>query len=584
MKSKKRIYFISLITVSIIMGVFLNSFYWPYEEISKRKILVYCIVLLGVIAVPVLNVKVESCYKIVEKVLQQFKIYANNIMKNKQRILLVLCAIAMCMGGSCLTTKLVSTFLLQTDYNSRLFFVLVAVGTICITMLFLWKSASKHVEIIFLIIALSMGLLCIKVTPSRVGVSWDDEVHYAKTLEIANALNGIMYKADEKNISDYAKNIHERLGYDRQSDAEYSAMLQESYDKREWSAHNFTNYGVWSIAYIPSAIGIVLGRGIGLSYEGVFNLGRIFNLLTYVLTICFAIQRMKYGKVLVAAVGLIPTTIFMAVSFSYDSWVTGFTILGFAYFFAELQDDEPLTKKNIGIIIGSIALGCMPKAIYFSLLFPLLFMPRRKFQDKRQRKRYYLAIIGAGVVLVSTFILPILLGGAGNADLRAGADVNSIEQIKYILNNPFTYAKMLIKYELDYISLVNSATMLQKFAYVGNGYFYSTVSLVLVVVAFLDRGEERNCHFIKGTTMIGCLATIILSTTALYISFTPVGANTVVGMQGRYLIPTIFPALYSLGTEGTTHRINKNAFVCLPMLAIAFSFVYNMIEFCVLHY
>lgn len=584
-KGKKAVYVLALVSMLVLMAIFTNSFYWPYEEISKRKILVGVIVFVGIVVVPILVVKLRPCYQIVEKGLCNIKRNIENIKKSKKTILgfagYGFGGIAM----SGIITFLVSRYVLQTSYNTRMFYTMLAILGLMLPVIYMWKNAGLNPEKVFVVISLVLGLFCISVTPCRVGVSWDDEIHYARTLEISNALNGIMYQADEKNIIEYADNIYARTGYDKQTDSLYMEELEAIYAEKAWSAHKFTNYNVWSVGYIPSAIGILLGRGLGLSYAGVFNMGRAFNLFMYVWLIYMAIKRVKYCKVLIAAIGLIPTTIFMASSYSYDPWVTGFTILGFSYFFAELQEETPIQNKNILIMVGAIILGCMPKATYFPVLFPLLFLPKKKFKSAKQRKYYYFAIIGAGLFLVATFMLPMLISGPGTGDSRGGSDVNSTEQIKFILQNPLTYAKILLKFELDYISLGNAGPMLQRFAYVGEGYLYSTVGLLLAVLAFLDRGEDEKNHLIvKGTGLVGCIAAVVLSTTALYISFTPVAAGTVAGMQARYLVPTIYPALYSLGNGGTTHKINKNAFVCVPMLLIAITFVCNMFKLCVLHY
>lgn len=585
LKNKKSVYILSLLISFVLMGIFVNSFYWPYEGVSKRKLLEAAIVVFCVVLLPILSVKIDCIYKTIIKCICVLEDNIETIKACKKRMLSFLGSIVVGVGLSGIVTYVVSVLVMKKTYNIRMFYVLVALCFGFAFFCFMWKNAHKKSERIFVVVALIMGMLCIGVTPCRVGVSWDDEIHYARTLELSNAINGIMYVADEKNMIEYGDNIYARTGYDIQTDVAYTEELESLYDAKEWNSHAFSDYSVWSVAYIPSAIGIILGRGLGLSYTGVFNMGRIFNLLTYVCLIYASMKRLKYGKVLVAAVGLIPTTIFMASSYSYDFWVTGFTILGFSYFFAELQEDEPLTNKRLFIMIGALVLGCMPKAIYFPLLFPLLFMPKRKFANKKQRVCYYAAIIGGGLFLVATFMLPILVSGAGTGDLRGGSDVNSTEQIKFILKKPLAYAKILTEFLLHYISLGNAGAMLQRFAYVGEGYFYSTVSLLLAVLAFLDRGEDEKNHLVvKGTSLIGCAVAVVLSTTALYISFTAVASETVAGMQGRYLIPTIYPALYALGLGGNTHKINKNAFVCVPMIAIALTFVLNMVKWCVILY
>ncbi len=585
MENKKGIYVLSLLSMIILSAIFLNSFYWPYEEISKRKILVGGIAFFLIVIIPILSVKVTLFYRFIKQFIFHVEKYVKQVRVNKKKIIYFvgIAFAAVCLAS--LATCIVSRFVLQAVFNSYLLYTIVAVEAIALVVVFQWKNVAKNPERMFVVIALTLGIFCISVTPARVGISWDDEIHYARTLEISNYLNGIMYKADEKNIDDYAKNIYAHSGFDRETDSAYTEELESLYEAKEWSSHEFSNYGVWTVAYVPSAIGVMLGRGLGLSYAGVFNMGRVFNLCMYVWLIYMSIKRVKYGKVMVAAIGLIPTTIFMASSYSYDPWVTGFTILGFSYFFAELQDETPMENKNILIMVGAIILGCMPKATYFPVLFPLLFLTKKKFESSKQRKYYYLSIIGAGVFLVATFMAPMLISGPGTGDVRGGAGINATEQIKFILQNPLSYAKILLKFELNYISLGNTGPMLQRFAYVGDGYLYSSVSLVLMVLAFLDRGEnEKNHIIVKVAGLIGCMVAIVLSTTALYISFTAVAEDTVAGMQGRYLIPIIYPVLYALGVGGVSHKINKNIFVCVPMLIIALTFIGNICRLCVIYY
>lgn len=583
LKNEKKIYLVTLLIMIFLMAIFANSFYWPYDEFSHRKMLILAIVLFGIVVVPILAIKISALSKFIQEMMKNIKKAIEKVRQHKKRTVFCVCFIIFSFGLAYVVTYFVSLLVLRTAFNVRFLYVVLAIMGIVSCLVVNWKSAAQKPEKIFAIFAIILGLFCIGVTPDRVGISWDDQIHYGRTLEISNFLNGVKYEADIDNIGNAP--FYQGTGYDRESDSAYIENIEAMYATRECQISEFKDFGIWSFAYIPSAVGIILARGFGLSYIGVFNMGRLFNLLMYIGLVYFAIKRIKYGKVLVAAIGMIPTTIFMAASYSYDPWIIGFTILGFAYFFAELQDDEPLQNKNAMIMIGAITIGCLPKAIYFPLLFPLLFMPKRKFKSKRQRTYYYLTIVGLGVLLVATFLLPILISGAGTGDVRGGADVNSTEQIKFILENPFKYVKILYDFGLDYIAFNTSAKMLQGFAYAGLGHFYSIVSMILTVLAFLDKGEhEKNLCMVKSTTMLANAAAMILASTALYISFTAVGSGTIAGMQGRYLIPTIYPALYSIGIGGTTNKINKNAFVCVPLLIIGITFIYNMTEFCVINY
>ena len=68
---KKQIYVLMLFFMLILSAVFLNSFYWPYEEISKRKVIVGAIVFIFVGVIPILSIKINHFYTFVEHILQQ---------------------------------------------------------------------------------------------------------------------------------------------------------------------------------------------------------------------------------------------------------------------------------------------------------------------------------------------------------------------------------------------------------------------------------------------------------------------------------------------------------------------------------
>lgn len=583
--TRKKSFLAVFICMAMLGVIFLNSFYWPHEGIGERKIVAGVIAILLAVVVPVMLISIDFFYMYVQRIFESLNKVIICIKNNKKKAgkfcIFILSVIAI----SYIVTNIISECIWKTGFNIHLLYMLLTIAMIAIGLKLLWMRNAFKPENIFVLIVVTLGIFSIGVTPDWTGVSWDDEIHYERALKLSNALNGIMYKADEMNIEEYIAKIVDHVGYERSSHIQNKERLDTSYEAKELVSHEFIDYGVTTISSIPSAIGIVFGRGLNLSYTGVFNMGRLFNLLIYVIPFFFAIRRVRYGKVLISCIGLIPTTVFMAASYSYDSWVTAFTVLGYSYFIAELQEETPLTYKNMAIMVGALIIGCMPKAIYFPMLFPLLFLTVKKFKNEKQRMHYYIIVIGAAVFLVGTFLLPILIGGAGTGDIRGGTEVNATEQIKFILNNPWEYTKTLYQFMLSYLSIGSCGVMLQKLCYVGDGWFYGVICIILAVVAFLDTEDSDDNHILVKSAILICNASaIILSATALYIDFTAVGSSTIAGMQGRYLIPTILPALYSLGWSGTKHRINRNAFTCVPMLMIAATFIYNMYMFCIRYY
>lgn len=452
--------------------------------------------------------------------------------------------------------------------------------------LFIFKSElfeNKVESIVFLLIML-LGGTTILTSPPTVGVSWDDEVHYSRVLDIANAFNGIDYEADNKNIAEYADRIYNGIGYDRNSRKEYVNELNKLYAEKKVAKYESENFIISYIAYIPAALGIIVGRGLHLKYEYIFMFGRLFNLLFYAFVIYKAMKKVKYGKMLIAIISMIPSLIFMASSFGYDSWINSLVILGYAYFFSIMQDDK-VDNTDAAVMILAIMFGCFAKAIYFVLFLPLFFIPKQKFRNEKQRKYYYIALTLAVLVLIVSFVYPMLFQTDSMSDIRGGADVDAKGQIFFILQHPLQYAKILLGFLVEYLRIEN-CWYFQYLAYPGKGKYWGIILVTLAVVAFIDRNPERNTRggLMRVMVFLAVVCSMVLVPTALYICFTPVAANTVLGCQYRYIFPVMYPFLNIVASDGVVTKYKKKWMVGIPLLIMIFAHLTSIYDLLIVLY
>lgn len=574
-----KVYSILLIISLLLVLIFNNSFYWQDNSLNSNRIVVYIISVLVVLVIPVLLARMKK----VQAFVLNMKEAMRNLYDNPKIVLAVVVSyfVVGLLAYGC--TIFFEHIHYNESFNEYRFLFFLVLCWLLLTYLWIYKYAENTPQLVFLVTILLIGAFFVKVSPCVVGVAWDDGIHYERTLNVSNYLNHIMYEADINNINGYNDHIENHLGYDRISKAEYSADFQESYENRRLVEYSFEKIGIYSVAYLPAALGIVLGRGLGFSYDSVFMMGKLMNLLLYACLIYYSIKKVKYGKVFIAVLGLIPTFVFIAGSYSYDAWVIGFIILGYSYLFSELQKKE--NGKNIkNLVLGAlfVAIGCIPKAIYFPLLFPFLFAP---IVEKKLRMRYILAIIFIGLCLVMTFITPLFAEPSAYTDTRGGTDVNSQEQILFVISHPLSYIKILYGFYKSYLAINSIGYGFQHFSYMGYGMFWGIIVVILVFVAALDRDEKKSTSLImKVAGVVACVGTLILMTTALYVSFTAVASNTVAGMHDRYVFPLLYPFIYFIGIDGIKMNVNRKLFVCVPMLIIALTFLYNINMLCVTQY
>ena len=168
--------------------------------------------------------------------------------------------------------------------------------------------------------------------------------------------------------------------------------VQNIFEKHTTVLNSFV-FGYYNIAYLPYYIGFVIARGLSLNVRIVYSISLLFQAIFCSFVISRAIKIIPYGKRLLSCIGLAGTLLFLNGRFSYDPWVVAFIALGFVHYVKNLEAiDGTLTLKEAVIPLIYLIIGCLPKAIYFPLVFLGVFIPTRKFDNKNKKEIYTINI------------------------------------------------------------------------------------------------------------------------------------------------------------------------------------------------
>ena len=116
------------------------------------------------------------------------------------------------------------------------------------------------------------------------------------------------------------------------------------------------------------------------------------------------------------------------------------------------------------------------------------------------------------------------------------------------------------------------------------------VVIILLIGAFVDHSSKRKAFSwrFRILSLLIYIGVGALCATAMYVSFTPVGADYIAGCQQRYLLPVIFPTLYVLSRIPTKCKVRRligaaNFYAILSILMVILD-IYGMYKTIVVYY
>lgn len=327
------------------------------------------------------------------------------------------------------------------------------------------------------------------------------------------------------------------------------------------------------IMQLPQLFGMLLGKAIYPSVGIMITLGRIFNAIFYILMMYFIIKNLKYGKVALMFISLLPIMIQQTASLSYD--VMNFVaVTGFFSILTNLSVHKVLTKKyTILLLIAAIGLYItkINNLILLSLLLALNLRLPEKFStinrwienSEKLIKRYKYIFIGLALGLLLTFSIFYLKDKGGITNF---AQV----MLNTILDNNLN-------------PHLNTYLTTGMFGYLGIFDFQIPMWLIFIDIAVLTillmkkEPYELNKNFgILSGWMLPFQAIIIIG--GMYFAWTPLvlGDNALIsqGAQGRYFTPFLIylVPLFISCKEKMTVVFREKSIIKLAVITIIVNF------------
>ncbi len=415
-----------------------------------------------------------------------------------------------------------------------------------------YLSSPGHV---FVSLSLVFGLITILVMP--ILMVPDETVHFYRAYQIGEG--HILSEVIDNKIGGFVPRVQgEGMVVDRRD----PIIVPQDYfsDARPEEFTEFpTAAAVSPVAYLPQSIGINLGRLINGSVGSMVLVGRLFNLIAYILMVTIAILIARRGKWVYAVVALFPVSIQQAASLSADATTIGTAFITIALIERLFMQKEKLNKKQLALLIVlSIVIG-LSKPTNAILLAPLVLLPTRIFSKLKIKFGVVATLLLICFISICSWYLSIkhAYGNLNSASAIGLEGVDPIAQTKYLLQEPFSFFETLFRtyvfegfggiptaefYLTSMYGVFSWLTYKLPLAFILMGYTLLLTAFLYVENKDLDSKRLKQLSVIQTGIFLASLVSIAL---ALYLVWTKVGSSQVSGIQGRYFIP-IIPLLIPL--------------------------------------
>lgn len=439
-------------------------------------------------------------------------------------------------------------------FNIILIFI---IASICMYIYF--KKDIKE-EKIFLI---TVPLICVLFMLSMPTFKNHDELyHWIRAYEVSDGIlatevvDGAEGSILPSAVTGIMKSDFNSINY---SDVKYALGIKiDNSDK--YRIDPVTSSVYFFLPYIPQAIGIRIAKIFTNRPLVMAYMGRLFNIIFAMCMLYFSIKLMPFGKKIMLTLSYIPIAIEGFSSLSPDAMTISLSFFYIAYILniAFNNKIKRIGAKEESILLITSIIISLCKIVYLPLVLLLFIIPKEKFGNKR-KKVINILIIG----LIATMLNLVWLKYSSGKYLSNFRDGDSKYQVMLLFKNPVEYIKKLI-YTFNINGKEYLSGMLGEVLgweeRIRLGFIVPSIMFILILTEIITDETLRNKFNKKQKwVMIGTILIIVLLIfTSLYVQWTTVCSESILGVQGRYFIP-ILPLLMILISDKLKIKSNYNS-------------------------
>lgn len=459
--------------------------------------------------------------------------------------------------------------------------ILVSIGLLVlmlITLLILIKFNKSSIANQFLIIALIWGIAFVFINPQYLVP--DESVHIFRSYDLAKGR--IFYRGSEgssllpTSVGDHDMKVWHSYG-DR-SIKKYLSAINTPLEKDVVSEYNATSTTAYtSIAYVPQAIGMFIGDTLNLQPYFIVTLGRLTNLLVWIILCYFAIKFISIKKELLFMLVFIPMGIQQAASCSPDALLNSASFLLISYIlYLKFERENVSWKDTLIIIVLSMVIASI-KLPYVAIAGLTILIPNKKIKFGIGGK------IGL-ILLIAVVSLLVMIGWSKLSKPITNTKIvveNTIEESEEVNNEESNSSesgyigmvKKVINEPKEFVETVINTVKVNADFYFSSftayfGWFKVLASrnfrwmIIWGLIIFAIKGDENGYKLKLFDKTIFLLMTlgmyVVLCLVSLQWKSVPISQlDTFEGIQGRYFYPFIIGVLLLFQNTKLNLKINK---------------------------
>jgi uncharacterized membrane protein len=447
-----------------------------------------------------------------------------------------------------------------------------------------WNHLRTSPEKLFLVMAGVFGLTFLIIIPPL--QTPDEPSHFLRAYQIsygefiAQHKNGVTGGYLPTSVGNTILILEKANPIEFKTDVKYNVRIAKDVINVPLNQGDKTYYDISAAAsyspfgYVPQAIAILLSRLINAPPIIALYMARAAILCTWVVLGWLAIKLIPYKKVALFAILLFPMFIAQSISIGVDAISIGAGAVFVAAILRATQ--QKATSQRLGVILVVAALTMVMSKQIMIVLLPLIFLVKTDlFTTKLRGRVFKLSILALPAAMLALWTAAVSVTSLTTSQLVNHQ--NAPEQVRFLLEHPLHFGKVL--FDTFFFGWGNSVvdSVVGIFGWVDTPLSEGFIALgffALTVILTTSYPEKvvirKSTRWLFG---ILSLAYALGVCGAMYLLYSPVGFNIVVGVQGRYLLPILFiliPVFYGFA------QIKKHKYIMFVLSAVSIMFLVSV--------